>query len=83
MSRRGSHKKSGAKPFYCIKCIEILEADHRVCRLGMREKVFKRQSLIGKVLVHKYFKTKVQENKLNDLKLNLTPENITQHSRIE
>ena len=24
-------KKSGAKFFYCMKCIDILEVDHKVC----------------------------------------------------
>ena len=46
--------------FCCIKCIEIHKADHKV----YKKKVFKLQSLLGKVLVRKYFKTKVQEKQL-------------------
>ena len=46
--------KSGTKFFYCIKCAEIFEADHKV-----RKKVLRPQNFLRKVSVSKYHKTYV------------------------
>ena len=53
-----SGTRSGAKVFFCVKCIENFDAD----REGCRKMVFK--AFFGKVLVPEHCKTKVQEKKL-------------------
>ena len=53
-------RKSGAKFFYCIKCIEIIWADHEVCR----KRGLMLRNPLGNVLVHKYCKPEVQEEQL-------------------
>ena len=53
-------KKSDATFFYYIKCMETFESDKEVCM----KKLFKLQSICGKVLVSKYCKIKVQEEQL-------------------
>ena len=40
-----------------MKCIELFEAEQEVCN----KRVFKLQSLLEKVFVHRYSETKVQE----------------------
>ena len=47
------------KIFYCIKCIEIMEEGHEICRK------IRFLRLLEKVLVYKYLKTKVQEESLH------------------
>ena len=45
------------KMLHCIKCIEMFEANHEVCR----KKVIKLQNLLRNAFAHKYCKAKVQE----------------------